>query len=82
MIAEIQRQVAALTTAHAELRADLERLKRDAKWQVAPFSKGTRVEAETPCHPSLLRCSGFQQQASLGVIQFTVDDYPLPCSIM
>lgn len=42
LIAALQRQVAALTAANAELCAEIERLKRDAKRQAAPFSKGTR----------------------------------------
>jgi hypothetical protein len=43
LVAELQRQVAALTAMHAALRAELDQLKRRDKRQAAPFSKGSRI---------------------------------------
>jgi Tfp pilus assembly protein PilN len=55
-IAEQQRQIAILT-AHTEVfQAEIERLKRSAKRQEAPFSKGTRVT--TPQRPGRKPRSG------------------------
>lgn len=49
LVAELQRQVAELTTSNEALRAELDQLKRGGKRQAAPFSKGTRVaEPKTP----------------------------------
>lgn len=43
LVAELQRQVAALTAMNEALRAELDQLKRRDKRQAAPFSKGSRV---------------------------------------
>jgi transposase len=43
LVAELQRQVAALTTMNEALRTELDQLKRRDKRQAAPFSKGSRV---------------------------------------
>lgn len=50
LVAELPRQIAALTTGHEALHAELEPLKRSEKRQAAPFSKGTRATA--PKRPS------------------------------
>jgi transposase len=43
LVATLQRQIAALTARNEALHAEIERLRRGAKRQAAPFSKGTRV---------------------------------------
>ena len=43
LVATLQRQIAELTARHEALHAEIERLRRGAKRQAAPFSKGTRV---------------------------------------
>ncbi len=43
LLAELQRQVAELTTSNASLRSEIAELQRSTKRQAAPFSKGTRV---------------------------------------
>lgn len=43
LIAALQRQIADLTARNEALQAELEQLRRGAKRQAAPFSKGTRV---------------------------------------
>jgi hypothetical protein len=43
LIAALQRQIADLTARNAAIQAELEQLRRGAKRQAAPFSKGTRV---------------------------------------
>ena len=43
--AALQRQVAELTASHEALHAEIEQLKRGGKRQAAPFSKGTRESA-------------------------------------
>jgi transposase len=48
LVTELRRQVAALTASNAELRAEIEQLKRGGKRQAAPFSKGTRVAEPKP----------------------------------
>jgi transposase len=45
LVAELQRQIAALTASHEALRAELEQLKRSEKRPAAPFSKGIRATA-------------------------------------
>ena len=54
--AALQRQVAALTTNHEALCAEIEQLKRSGKRQAAPFSKGTRES--TPKRPGRKPGSG------------------------
>jgi transposase len=48
LVAELQRQIAALTASHEALRAELDQLKRGGKRQAAPFSKDTRVAEPKP----------------------------------
>lgn len=48
LVTELRQQVAALTTSNAELRAEIEQLKRGGKRQAAPFSKGSRVAEPKP----------------------------------
>jgi hypothetical protein len=43
LITALQRQIAELAARHAALQAEREQLRRGAKRQAAPFSKGTRV---------------------------------------
>ena len=43
LLVELQRQIAELTARNAALQAEIEQLRRGAKRQAAPFSKGTRV---------------------------------------
>jgi cell division protein FtsB len=43
LVAELQRQIAALTASNEALRAQIDQLKRGGKRQAAPFSKGTRA---------------------------------------
>ena len=43
LVAELQRQVAELTAMNEALRAEVDQMKRRAKRQAAPFSKGSRV---------------------------------------
>src|SRR5687768_6840123 len=43
LIAALQRQIADLTARNEALQAEREQLRRGAKRQAAPFSKGTRV---------------------------------------
>ena len=43
LVATLQRQIAELTARNEALHAEIERLRRGAKRQAAPFSKGTRV---------------------------------------
>ena len=43
LVAELQRQIAELTTMNEALRAEVDQLKRRDKRQAAPFSKGSRV---------------------------------------
>jgi Transposase IS66 family len=48
LVAELQRQLAALTATHEALRAEIAQLTRGGKRQAAPFSKGTRVTEPKP----------------------------------
>jgi transposase len=48
LVAELQRQIAALTAINEALRAEIDQLKRGGKRQAAPFSKGTRVTEPKP----------------------------------
>jgi transposase len=48
LVAELQRQIAALTATNEALRAEIDQLKRGGKRQAAPFSKGTRVTEPKP----------------------------------
>jgi transposase len=48
LVAELQRQIAALTASHEALRAEIDELKRGGKRQAAPFSKGTRMAEPKP----------------------------------
>ena len=48
VVAELQRQIAALTATNEALRAEIDQLKRGGKRQAAPFSKGTRVTEPKP----------------------------------
>lgn len=43
LVAELKRQIAALTARNEALQAEIDRLKRGEKRQAAPFSKGTHV---------------------------------------
>ena len=43
LLVELQRQIAELTARNAALQAEIDQLRRGAKRQTAPFSKGTRV---------------------------------------
>ena len=43
LLGELHRQIAELTARNAALQAEIEQLRRGAKRQAAPFSKGTRV---------------------------------------
>jgi transposase len=43
LLVELQRQIAELTARNAALQTEIEQLRRGAKRQAAPFSKGTRV---------------------------------------
>jgi transposase len=43
LLVELQRQIAELTARNVALQAEIEQLRRGAKRQAAPFSKGTRV---------------------------------------
>jgi transposase len=43
LLVELRRQITELTTRNAALQAEIEQLRRGAKRQAAPFSKGTRV---------------------------------------
>ena len=43
LVMELQRQLAEATATIKELQSDIAALKRSAKRQAAPFSKGTRV---------------------------------------
>jgi transposase len=48
LVAELQRQIAALTATNEALRAEIDQLKRGGKRQAAPFAKGTRVPEPKP----------------------------------
>jgi hypothetical protein len=48
LVAELRQQVAALTATNAELRVEIEQLKRGGKRQAAPFAKGTTVAEPKP----------------------------------
>jgi uncharacterized small protein (DUF1192 family)/transposase len=48
VVAELQRQIAALTATVEALRAELDQVKRSGKRQAAPFSRGTRVANPKP----------------------------------
>lgn len=48
LVAELQRRIAELTARNEALEAENEQLKRGAKRQAAPFSKGTRVAKPKP----------------------------------
>jgi hypothetical protein len=48
LVAELQRQIAALTATNEALRAEIDQLKRGGKRQAAPFSKGTHVTDPKP----------------------------------
>jgi transposase len=56
LVATLQRQIAELTARHEALHAEIERLRRGAKRQAAPFSKGTHVA--TPKRPGRKPGSG------------------------
>jgi transposase len=48
LVAELQRQIAALTATNEALRAEIDQLKRGGKRQAAPFSKGTHATDPKP----------------------------------
>ena len=48
LVAELQRQIAALTATNEALRAEIDQLKRGGKRQAAPFSKGIHVTDPKP----------------------------------
>lgn len=48
LVAELQRQIAALTARNEALQAEIDRLKRGEQRQAAPFSKGTHVLKPNP----------------------------------
>ena len=69
LVATLQRQLAELTVRNEALHAEIERLRRGAKRQAAPFSKGTRVA--NPKRPGRKPGSG----------SFCYREAPLPAQI-